>query len=59
MVKDPRDLGKVKHLLEDVLRIALLKRMCNLFAGRKFKKRHAVGNGFRPRGVCACGPTRA
>ncbi|WP_455963456.1 ISAs1 family transposase [Bacteroides bouchesdurhonensis] len=28
MVKDPRDLGKVKHVLEDVLRIALLGTIC-------------------------------
>lgn len=28
MVKDPRDLGKVKHILEDVLRIALLGTIC-------------------------------
>lgn len=28
MVKDPRDLGKVKHHLEDVLRIALLGTIC-------------------------------
>lgn len=29
MVKDPRDLGKVKHVLEDVLRIALLGIICD------------------------------
>lgn len=29
MVKDPRDLGKVKHSLEDVLRIALLGTVCD------------------------------
>lgn len=28
MVKDPRDMGKVKHILEDVLRIALLGTIC-------------------------------
>lgn len=28
MIKDPRDLGKVKHTLEDVLRIALLGTIC-------------------------------
>lgn len=28
MIKDPRDLGKVKHPLEDVLRIALLGTVC-------------------------------
>lgn len=29
MIKDPRDLGKVKHVLEDVLRIALLGIICD------------------------------
>lgn len=28
MIRDPRDLGKVKHTLEDVLRIALLGTIC-------------------------------
>ncbi len=29
-VKDPRDLGKVKHELEDVLRMALIGVLCEL-----------------------------
>ncbi len=28
-VKDPRDLGKVKHELEDVLRMALIGVLCD------------------------------